>query len=225
MTLVLGQAVAGARPAPIVRVAPTLDTPPTWSLGLAPYAGLGLSLSKDRAESFPVGGGLFRLTLRSTVIGVYGEAAVLPDYNLTNVGGLLGATLPFRSWVDIDALLGLGMRTYENRSDSGYFGDYRISLMAASVRTGISDRTGELVGLRLGGQLVACLDINSEERRWEIEPEDGLGETRRGARRFGALTLAFVITVGLDVEPDRKPLPPAPESESPALGDMARLTE
>jgi hypothetical protein len=215
LTAMLAGAGATARAAPPERVAPSLADPPSFTLGLLPYVGLGMLVAHDGTESYVVGGGSARVTFGQVMIGGFGEASVLPDYYLGYLGGFAGAYLPFRSWVDLDVAVGFGARTYLNRARESYLGDYRVTLPAGTLRLGVSDRAGEVLGVRLGGGLVTSVDLDPQQRTWRIAPSDIDPEGSSGTRHFGSFTLALVLTVGLDIQPDYEPAPAPPPTPGP----------
>jgi hypothetical protein len=103
--------------------------------------------------------------------------------------------------VDVDTDLGLGARWYTNHGRASYLGDYRVSAPAGTARLGVSDRVGQLLGVRVGAQLIAGLDFSRKEQEWRIEPNERNRLGRSGVRQFGGLSIALVITFGLDVLP------------------------
>ena len=178
-----------------------LAPPPTWSLALAGYGALGVASSRDAIDSYPVAGATLRARVWYAQLGGYAEVASLPSENLIDRGGLAGAHLPFVKWVDVDVALGLGLRTYTGRDFAGGLGDYRASMLAGSVRTGVSDRTGGRFGLRLGAELISSFEFAPQSRSWVIEPNS---RNRRGShyeKHFGGLAVALALTVAVDVAP------------------------
>jgi hypothetical protein len=195
-----------------------LVEPPTLSLDLSPYAGLGVLLDGTSSTSFALAGGMLRVRILSIQLGGYADIATLPNEYMESWGGLVGAHLPFFNWVDVDTALGLGVRAYSNYGEASYLGDYRVSGPAGTARLGISDRAGQLLGVRVGAQLIAGLDFSRKEQEWRIEPNERNLLGSSGVRQFGGLTLALVISFGLDVLPGYEAPPePSRTQRVPAL--------
>jgi hypothetical protein len=105
-------------------------------------------------------------------------------------------------WVDLDAVLGFGVRTYTSRDARYGAGGFEESTPVGSLRLGVSDRSGSgTLAARFGAQLFASLDFAPKTRAWEVsyESEGGGGEEFSGRTRIGGYAIGMALSLGFDV--------------------------
>lgn len=181
------------------------ETNPGWHVGLDLYGGLGALLGTDTRGSYAFGGALIRARYKYYQLGGFYEFTDDPRTSagaFNAFGGFLGAWLPFHNWVDLEAALGVGSRTY--RDPDPRFGPdgYELGGPTLNFRVGAYDRAGSgLFGGRIGAQIVAGYDLSQRDRPWRLTSTDEDGEVviTRGVSHVGGLTVGLVLTVGLDL--------------------------
>jgi hypothetical protein len=175
--------------------------PPDWSAALDAYGGYGLLFTSDRIESHALGGGMTRLRYRHLQLGAYAELAGYVSSRVTHLGGVAGVYVPYRNFADIEGWVGFGMRRYVDDDRSFGPGGFEVSTPALSLRLGVSDRAGDVLGVRLGGQLLATFDLDPENVAWRIEPSESNPEGASGTRHVGGTSIVMLLVAGFDVAP------------------------
>lgn len=200
-TLLAGAVLGVAFPAAAQQPEGTIHiaTPPSLSIGLDGYAGMGVLASGARADAHALGGGMLRLRSSYAQIGGFVEAANLPADSLQGYGAFTGGWLPFENWLTFDLMLGAGRHTYEN-SDRRYGPDgYKVQSWFGTVRLGISDRTHGILGLHTGAMLFASLDFTPTDVTWRYGPANDPEHQVKGTRRVGGFALGVAVMAGFDV--------------------------
>jgi hypothetical protein len=189
--------------APAIRMKPRitgihLDTQTGWSLGLEGYAGLATLSTNEGTKGHALVGGLSRARIGFAEIGAGLELSDDAGERWRTFGGSVGAYLPFTNWVDIDATLGLALRSYV--SSDGRYGPTGATARtpALTMRLGVSDRTVEgLIGPRLGAALLVGIDLKHPDVTWSYGVP---GKTPVvGVSHFGGVTAALVVSFGFDL--------------------------
>ena len=164
-------------------------------------------------ESYLLGGGLLRVRIHYLWLGAYLEGAGLPDTYSVGYGGAVGAFVPYWRWVDVDAALTLGVRTYSTMSRLNYLGHYSTSTPALGARVGVSDRAGEFVGVRVGAHIAATLDLDRKEKEWHVAPTPQNPSGSSGTTQFGGFSFTVAVSIGLDLAP----VSAAPKPQQPLV--------
>jgi hypothetical protein len=195
---VLGSRALGQVPPPNEAAAVRLEEPPRWSAALGAYGGLGLHFGSDLPIAHDVGGARLGLTVRHAELGAYAELTELPGGYQDTFGGSVGGYLPMHNFVDLHGGVGMGLRRYSDcRVGSGCAQTF--STPAASVRIGISDRTGGRLGVRVGCELKATYDFARKAAHWTVPvgPEGGIS----GVSHYGGASIVLLMGVALDLVP------------------------
>jgi hypothetical protein len=175
-----------------------LDTKSGWSVGLEGYAGLTTLSANGGTKGHALAGGITRGRFGHVELGADLELSDNAGERWRTLGGFAGAYLPFTNWVDIDATIGLALRTYVSTDRSyGPIGT-SVSVPALTMRLGVSDRVIEgLVGPRLGAALLFGFDLKHKDIDWAYTIP---GQARyTGTSHFGGITAGLVMTFGFDV--------------------------
>jgi hypothetical protein len=175
-----------------------LDTKSGWSAGLEGYAGLTTLSTDGGTKGHALAGGITRGRFSYVELGAALEVSDNAGERWRSLGGFAGAYLPFTNWVDIDATIGFGMRTYVSTDRSYGPTGTSVSVPALMLRLGVSDRVVEgLVGPRLGAALLVGFDLKHGNVDWSYTIP---GEARfTGTSQFGGITAGLVMTLGFDV--------------------------
>jgi hypothetical protein len=190
-----------------------LDPTRRWSVLVEGFGGLGVLKTSEGTEAHSLAGGMARFRIWYIQAGGYVELTDRDTYDTRALGGVLGAYFPFRSrylgakgllgkWVDLDAVIGMGVRTYTSRDVRYGAGGFEESTPVGSLRLGVSDRSGSgTLGARLGAHLLASVDFAPKTRSWEVnyESEDGGGESFRGTTPVGGYSFGMALSLGLDI--------------------------
>jgi hypothetical protein len=199
--LAAGAAFAVALPAAAEQPEATIHVaqPPTLSVGLDGYAGMGVLANGSRADASALGGGMLRLRSSYAQIGGFMEAANLPTDTLQGFGGFMGGWLPFANWLTFDLMLGAGRHTYDN-PDRRYGPDgYQVRSWFGTLRLGVSDRTHGILGLHTGAMLFASLDFTPTNIAWRYGLANDPTKQVTGLRRVGGFALGVAVSAGFDV--------------------------
>lgn len=198
--VLLFASVAEAQPLPVIPE-PEIEPAPAWSAAIDVFAGFGVLAPSSELESHSTVGGLTRLRFRNIMIGGFAEYSDYPSARAVHVGGALGGYLPYRYFVDFEGWAGFGLRRYSDDDIRYGAGGYEFSTPALSLRVGISDRAGDVLGGRIGAQLAFSQDLSSAEIPWEIAPSDQNPEGHSGIKDVGGTTIQMLFVLGLDVAP------------------------
>lgn len=191
---------AKAQPLPVLPE-PEIEPAPPWSAAIDAYAGFGVLVPASELESHSTFGGLTRLRYRNFLLGAFAEYTDFATSRATHIGGALGGYLPFRYFVDFEGWAGLGIRKYSDDDLRYGAGGYRFSTPTVSLRVGISDRAGDVIGGRIGAQLALSQDLSSTQAPWEIAPSDQNPEGHTGVKELGGTSIQMLFVLGLDVAP------------------------
>lgn len=190
-----------------------LDPTRRWSVLVEGFGGLGVLKTKDGTEAHSFGGGMGRFRIWYFQAGGYAEVTDRENYDSRAFGGVVGAYFPFRTrhlgpsgllgkWVDLDAVLGFGVRTYTSRDARYGAGGFEESTPVGSLRLGVSDRSGSgTLAARFGAHLLASLDFAPQTRSWQVsyESESGEGDEFSGRTHIGGYSIGMALSLGLDV--------------------------
>jgi hypothetical protein len=181
-----------------------LSDRPGWSAGLQGSVGLSTLFGSETRSAFSLAGAIVRAHYGYVSGGLFYEAT--DDFEVgggwQNMGGFVGAYLPYERWLDFDLALRGGARRYSD--DDPQFGPTGYAFWAAAVglAVGVSDRTSDdAFAGRLGGFLVGTYDINQEDEPWRLEsadPDTGVRVVSTGPP-VGGFTVALEMTLGLDI--------------------------
>lgn len=182
----------------------TFEDNPGWSFGIDAYAGLSTLLGTDTRGAYSLVGGTMRGRYRYYAAGAYYEAtdSLAAGGDWQNVGGFVGAWLPYRNWVDFEIAARIGGRGY---SDSDLrFGPsgYKLWSPALGLALGVSDRAGSgRWGGRIGSQLVMTYDLKQRDRAWRLSsrnPTTGAESVAAGTSHIGGFSVQLSVTLGFD---------------------------
>jgi hypothetical protein len=190
-----------------------LDPTRRWSVLVEGFGGLGVLKTKDGTEAHSFGGGMARFRIWYFQAGGYVELTERENYDTRAFGGVVGAYFPFRTrhlgpkgllgkWVDLDAVLGFGVRTYTSRDARYGAGGFEESTPVGSLRLGVSDRSGSgTLAARFGAHLLASLDFAPKTRSWEVsyDSETGEGDSFSGRTHIGGYSLGMALSLGFDI--------------------------
>jgi hypothetical protein len=190
-----------------------LDPTRRWSALVEAFGGLGVLKTSAGTEAHSLGGGMARFRIWYVQAGGYMELTGRDDYDTRAIGGVVGAYFPFRSrhlgpqgllgkWVDLDAVIGVGVRTYTSRDVRYGAGGFEESTPVGSLRLGVSDRSGSgTLAARFGAHLLASVDFAPKTRAWEVsyESDDGPGDRFSGTTRVGGYSFGMALSLGLDI--------------------------
>lgn len=190
-----------------------LDPTRRWSVLVEGFGGLGVLKTKDGTESHSLAGGMGRFRIWYFQAGGYAEVTDRENYDTRAFGGVVGAYFPFRTrhlgpqgllgkWVDLDAVLGFGVRTYTSDDPRYGAGGFEESTPVGSLRLGVSDRSGTgTLAARFGAHLLASLDFAPKTRSWEVSyASDGEpGDSFSGRTRIGGYSFGMALSLGLDI--------------------------
>lgn len=180
---------------------PELEPAPVWSAAIDGYAGFGVLVPKSDLESHALAGGLTRLRYRNYMLGGFAEYASFAAAHSLHVGGAIGGYLPFLNFADLEGWLGFGIRKYSDDDTRYGAGGYEFSSPALSLRFGISDRAGGVLGGRLGAQLGVTHDFSTDSVPWAIGPSEQHPEGLVGVKEVGGTSIVMLFVIGLDVAP------------------------
>lgn len=190
---------------------PRLGPPSPIAVSAEAYGGLLSQWTGGDHRAHALGGGQLRVRYYYLQAGAFadgtdsGEAGALAEETLEHyrtLGGFVGAWLPFEDWVDVDAALGIGSRTYVNPISLYGPHGFRMTLTAFTFRLGVSSRSSAgLLGVRVGGGLVASLDAGDHRARWHRKylRADGSEAETTGTIPIGGFSLGLVVGLGLEL--------------------------
>lgn len=190
-----------------------LDPTRRWSVLIEGFGGLGVLKSKDGTEAHSFGGGMGRFRIWYLQAGGYAELTDRENYDTRAFGGVVGAYFPFRTrhlgpkgllgkWVDLDAVLGFGVRTYTSRDSRYGAGGFEESTPVGSLRLGVSDRSGSgTLAARFGAHLLANVDFAPKTRSWEVsyDSEGEAGDSFSGRTHIGGYSFGMALSLGFDI--------------------------
>lgn len=195
---------------------PVLANPSPWTVGIDGYAGPLVQWTGGDTRSHAIGGGLLRVRFNYFQLGAFidttdsGEASGLREETLEHfrtVGGFAGAWLPFVSWVDIDAALGLGSRRYRNPKELYGPNGLKETTTVLTFRLCVSSRTLGRFGVRVGGGLVGGIDLGPKDamfqRRFLLA--DGSEGVTTGTIPVGGTAIGLILAVGFEAFPSAPP--------------------
>jgi hypothetical protein len=190
---------------------PRLDRDSRWGVSLQGYSGIVTYWAGGATTGHALVGGTVRGRYGYVSIGGFYESSDrIEPGQWKSSGGFGGLHVPFANWVDLDALLGFGIRTHEN--DDLRYGShgYSVSTPTLCLRLGVSDRSGRSLGaFRIGAELLASVDLRREPQSWRLEYSRGEGvppTVFTGETDVGGTSVGIALTIGLDVaEPRAKP--------------------
>ena len=185
---------------------PVFDPKPGWAIGLEAYGGFAMTSTKEGATANALVGGLSRFRLGYFELGGVLEVSDNADNHWRSVGGFVGAFVPYRHWVDFEFAVGAAARTYRDANLRYGPDGFESTLPALTLRAAVSDRTSsELFGIRLGGQLLAAVDLRRDKPPWAYDVETSAGDVRhlQGESSVGGVTIGLAVTAGFDI--GRKP--------------------
>ena len=202
--------------------APTLQPPPGWAVGIDAYGGFALLATSGNDYAHALAGGLARVRWGYIQAGGTAEMTDTLEDRWRAFGGFVGVFLPFDNWVDMQASLGAGGRTYSN-SDARYGpGGYELSSPVLNLRMGVSDRSSEgRFGGRVGAEFVAAFDLSRHSADWRRETPvlGGAPIVVTGVTDVGGFSFGLVMTLGFDVNLNRR----RPSATAEKAGDSKPL--
>lgn len=178
-----------------------LEAPPGFSLGLGAYGGLALVMTQDESHPHTIAGVLSRARYGYVEVGASLEFTERTQDEWRAIGGFIGAWLPYRNWVDFELAGGFAFRRYLNSDPRYGSGGYDVRCPAFTLRLGVSDRSSEaLFGARVGGEIVAAMDLGAKEAQWRYELGSGGDATVfRGSTPVGGFSIGIAVSTGFDV--------------------------
>ncbi len=189
--------VGAAQPGP-AEEAIHVANPPTLSVGLQGYAGMGVLANSERADAYALGGGALEVRSSYFQLGGFAEAGELPQDTLRSYGGFVGGWLPFAHWVTFDAALGAGRHTYVN-TDARYGpGGYSLGSWFGTLRLGVSDCSHGILGALLGSDAARFARPGPSLDPLALRNSRQPPGSHRRTRQVGGFSLGVAFTVGLD---------------------------
>jgi hypothetical protein len=195
---------AGAlRPPPQIEIA--FEREPGWAVGLDAFGGLAALLGSDTRGSFALAGALLRGRYKYYELGgfyVTTDDPMSSAGSYTEFGGIAGAWLPYKNWIDIELAARMSSRTYEDPSSRYGSAGYELSSLTLGFQLGVSDRVrSNKIGGRVGAQIVGALDLNQRDVTWQQVREDseGMEVLTSGTTHVGGFTIGIQMSLGLDV--------------------------
>jgi hypothetical protein len=177
-----------------------LEAAPGLALGLGAYGGLALLMTRAEKQPHAVVGVLSRARYGYFELGAVIEVSDHAQDQWRSLGAFAGAWLPYRNWVDFELAAGVATRRYSSSDPRYGAGGYELSTPALTLRLGVSDRSSEgLFGARLGGEIVAALDLRQRQARWRYESSDPEAAVIRGVTPVGGFSLGLALSTGFDV--------------------------
>jgi hypothetical protein len=190
-----------------------LDPTRRWSVLVEGFGGLGVLKSKDGTEAHSFGGGMGRFRIWYLQAGGYAELTDRENYDTRAFGGVIGAYFPFRTrhlgpkgllgkWVDLDAVLGFGVRTYTSNDVRYGAGGFEASTPVGSLRLGVSDRSGSgTLAARFGAHLLASVDFAPKTKSWQVsyDSEGEAGDSFSGRTHIGGYSFGMALSLGFDI--------------------------
>ncbi|HEY5955586.1 MAG TPA: hypothetical protein VIV60_03490 [Polyangiaceae bacterium] len=175
-----------------------LDARSGWSIGLQGYAGLTTLANADGIKGHALVGGISQLRFHYFQVGATLETSDYSGERWRSLGGFAGAFIPFTNWVDLDALVGLAVRSYVSQDTRYGNSGTTARLPELTVYVGIGDRiAGGLIGPRMGAGLLIGIDLDHRDVDWSYRTSGK--EVATGSTRFGGTTAGIVMSFGLDV--------------------------
>jgi hypothetical protein len=175
-----------------------------WRFGgsFQAYSGI-VAYRAERTGGHGVLGGAARARYGRAVVGGFYEVSdSLEQGRWTSNGGFGGVHLPFDNWVDVEAVVGAGVRTHAEDDPRYGPNGYSWSTPTLCFRLGVTDRSGESVGaVRLGAELFGSIDLKRSKQAWRyefasvegVEPRVVTGETS-----VGGVSVGLAFTIGID---------------------------
>jgi hypothetical protein len=195
---------AGAlRAPPSVEI--SFEREPGWAVGVDVFGGLAALMGTDTRGSFALVGALARGRYRYYEVGAFYATTDDPMSSAgsyTEFGGIAGAWLPYKNWIDIEVAARVGSRTYEDPSTRYGASGYELGGMTLGLQLGVSDRVrSDKVGGRIGAQLVGTYDLKQRDQTWQQLREDseGMEVMTSGTTHVGGFTLGIQMSLGLDI--------------------------
>jgi hypothetical protein len=182
---------------------PRFDGEWRWGGVLEAYGGILVHRVGGELSSHAAVGGAARLRYGLLTLGAFHEVSDLVERGRwKSSGGFGGVHVPFTNWVDIDAVVGGGLRTHED--DELRYGPngYTWTTPTLLFRLAVSDRTGDaLVAARVGAELFASFDLHRGKQAWRYEFATTEGVEPRvvsGETDVGGYSIGIAVTLGLD---------------------------
>jgi hypothetical protein len=183
----------------------SLEKQPGWAVGLDVFGGLTALAGTDTRTSFALGGVLLRGRYKYYEIGGFYETTDDPISSagsFTQFGGIIGAWLPYKNWVDFELAARVGARTYRDPSTRYGADGYELSSMTLGFQLGVSDRVrSNLLGGRVGAQIVGGYDLQQSDPEWVQVTEDSAGAqtVTRGTTHVGGFSIGIQMSLGLEL--------------------------
>jgi hypothetical protein len=183
----------------------SFEREPGWAVGIDAFGGLAALLGSDTRGSFALAGALVRGRYKYYEVGgfyVTTDDPMSSAGSYTEFGGIAGAWLPYKNWIDFELAARVSARTYEDPSSRYGSTGYELSGATLGFQFGVSDRVhGEKLGGRVGAQIVGAIDLNQRDVIWRQIREDsaGMEVMTSGTTHVGGFTLGIQMSLGLDV--------------------------
>jgi hypothetical protein len=174
-------------------------------VGLDVFGGLAALAGSDTRGSFALGGGLLRGRYRYYEVGAFYQTTDDPMSSAGSyreLGGIVGAWLPYHNWVDFELAARIGARTYLDPSTRYGGSGYEVTGATLGFQIGVSDRVrSDLIGGRIGAQIVGTYDLNQHDQPWQEVREDaaGMEVLTSGTTHVGGFSLGVQMSLGLEV--------------------------
>ncbi len=193
------------------RFAPLLQATSSVAFDLEGFAGLANQWSSAPSNAHAFVGGLARVRASYAQIGASmettdgGNATALGEPEKgrwRSVSGFAGVWLPYSHWLDLEASMGVGARTYLDDSTTYGPNGLAYSVPSLSLRVGVSDRfTERLVAFRAGAEIVAAFDLKHGDAPWSetFLGSDGTPQVVTGTTPFGGVSIGVLMSVGFEL--------------------------
>jgi hypothetical protein len=195
---------AGALRTPqIVEIA--FEREPGWAVGIDAFGGLAALIGSDTRGSFALAGALLRGRYKYYEVGAFYVTTDDPMSSAgsyTEFGGIAGAWLPYKNWIDFELAARMSARTYEDPSSRYGSAGYELSGATLGFQLGVSDRVrSKKIGGRVGAQIVGAIDLNQRDVIWQQIREDsaGMEVMTSGTTHVGGFTLGIQMSLGLEI--------------------------
>ena len=191
------------RPVPNIEIA--FEREPGWAVGVDGFGGLAALMGSDTRGSFALVGVLARARYRYYELGgfyVTTDDPAASAGSFTEFGGIAGAWLPYKNWIDIELAARLSSRTYQDPSSRYGAEGYELGTATLGFQLGVSDRVrSDKLGGRIGAQIVGALDLTQRDVIWQQVREDGEGMEvlTSGTTHVGGFSLGIQMSLGLDI--------------------------
>jgi hypothetical protein len=183
----------------------SFEKQPGWAVGLDAFGGLAALMGTDTRGSYAFAGALLRGRYRYYEIGGFftmSDDPMSSPGSLREFGGILGAWLPFKNWVDFELAARVGARTHTDPATRYGPDGYEHTSATLGFQLGVTDRVhGEKLGGRIGAQIVGSYDLSQKDQVWTQlrENPDGMMVLTSGTTHVGGFSLGIQMSLGLDV--------------------------